>query len=357
MNDKAFKIILSTVCLALLFAGSFGCSKKPKNNKNPFSTSVRTIEVNRGLFINRIRSSGKIEGQREVDLSFKSGGRVLSVSVEVGDLVRKNEVIATLEQTDFYANYVQAQAAFTQAQDNFTRSEELYNSGLVSQVQFQAAQTAFQSAQAGLMLAQSAVSGASIKAPFDGTITASEIDPQEMASPGMPYFGIADMDSVKLKLSVSSENVTRITEGASVTVQVDAYRDRIFYGQIDRVYPAADRQTGKFTVEVVCPNSENLLLPGMIGLAMIEIGRYEDAIIVPLKSVLMQEGETVVFRASGGKAVRTLITVEQVNDSFGIVLNGLNVSDTVIVAGQDYIEDGSLINCVMCPEYQAGDEK
>ncbi|MBN1620237.1 efflux RND transporter periplasmic adaptor subunit [candidate division WOR-3 bacterium] len=357
MKNKTKILFIFTAALLLSALLSYGCSGKPKNNRTLFTSTVRTIEIEKGEFVDRIRSSGKIEGQREIDLSFKSGGRVLSVSVEVGDFVRKNDVIATLEQTDYYANYVQAQASFNQAQDNFRRTEELYSSGLVSQAQYQSAQTAFQSAQAALMLAQSAMSGAVIKAPFEGTITARGIDPQEMASPGVPYFGIADMDTVKIKLSVSSENVTKIIAGASASLQVDAFRGMTFYGSVERVYPAADRQTGKFTIEVIVPNPENVLLPGMIGLALIEIGRYEDAIIVPIKSVLRQEGETVVFRASGGKAVRTVISLEQLNDSFGIVLSGLEVSDTVIIAGQDYIEDGSLINCVMCPEFGLGVEK
>ncbi len=356
MKNKTINLSIFAAAFLISALLSFGCSRKPKNNRPLFTSTVRTIEVEKGEFIDRIRSSGKIEGQREIDLSFKSGGRVLSISVEVGDFVRKNDAIANLEQTDYYANYVQAQASFNQAQDNFRRTEELYSSGLVSQAQHQSAQTAFQSAQAALMLAQSAMSGAVIKAPFEGTITARGIDPQEMASPGVPYFGIADMDTVKIKLSVSSENVTKIFAGASVSVQVDAFRGKTFYGFVERVYPAADRQTGKFTIEVMVPNPENILLPGMIGLALIEIGRYEDAIIVPLKSVLMQEGEIIVFKASGGKAVRTVISVEQINDSFGIVLDGLRVSDTVIIAGQDYIEDGSPINCVMCPDYMSGAE-
>ncbi|MBN1150030.1 efflux RND transporter periplasmic adaptor subunit [candidate division WOR-3 bacterium] len=352
-NTSKALVLVSITVLVLLMS----CSKKPKNNRNPFSSTVRTIQIEKGLFVDKIRSSGRIEGQMEVDLSFKSGGRVLSVSVEIGDYVKKNDVIASLEGTDFYANYIQAQASFQKAQDDFSRTEELFNSGLVSQSQFQAAQTAFQSAQSGLMLAQSAMSGSVIKAPFDGTITSRGIDPQEMASPGMPYFGIADMDTVKIKLSVSSENVTKIQEGSPVEICVDAFPDRIFGGTVNRIYPAADRQTGKFTVEVICSNLDKTLLPGMIGIAQIEIGRFEEAIIVPLKSVLMQEGETVVFKASGGIALRTVISIEQINDSFGIVLEGLSVSDTVIVAGQDYIEDGSPINCLMCPEYMPGVEK
>jgi RND family efflux transporter MFP subunit len=360
MNRKGKLFNLSD--LILLFSLGFiiiltGCSKGGGGGKNEYRTTVNAIiveakDVNKSLTV-----SGKIEGQHDVMLSFKSGGRVASVKVEEGDTVYKNDLIASLEQTDYYATYLQTQAAFNQAEADFQRTQQLYQENLISTQAYQQAETGYQNARASLMLAQSAMQGAYIKAPFDGIIALRNIDVMEMASPGVPYFQLVDLDTVKIKLSIGSEKIGLISQGTEVVIRLDARPGEIFTGVIDRVFPAADPSTGKFTVEVQVENSNLKLLPGMIAICNIVIDEYKDAIVVPLKSVLMEEDQHYVFTISEGAARRTNVQVINVDDSVAVISSGLSIQDTLVVTGQDYIEDGSLVTCnlIGC-EIPDGDE-
>jgi len=343
---KKIKLISLFVILLILF---IGCSKPGGNpsNREEYKTTVRGIEIEKEQFISSIRLSGRIEAQKNVDLSFKSGGRVGLVNVKEGDSILKNSIIARLEQIDYYARLLQAQATFDQAEADYNRMEKLFEQSLISQQAFQGTETQYHSAKAGLMLAQSSYGGAVIKAPFDGIITYRNIDEVEMASPGVPYFGIVDIDSVLIKMFVSSEKISQINLGTRVFLTVDAYNDIIFEGVISKIFPSADPTTGKFVIEVKIPNEEKKLMPGMIAVCNVELSRRENVIIVPMKSVSLENNQSYVYTVSNGQAVRTDVEVDDVSDSIAVISEGLYIGDTVIVAGVDYIEDGSKILCIM----------
>lgn len=343
---KRIKFIsISTVLILIII----GCSKpggKPSNNEE-YKTTVRGVEIEKELFISSIRLSGIIEAEKSVDLSFKSGGRVGNVNVKEGDSILKDNIIAKLEQIDYYANLIQAQAAFKQAEADYNRMKQLYEESLISQQAFQGTETQYHSARAGLMMAQSSIGGAIIKAPFDGIITYRNIDPVEMASPGIPYFGIVDIDTVIIKMFVSSEKISQIEQGKRVLLTVDAYDNMSFEGVINKIFPSADPTTGKFVIEVIVPNEEKKLMPGMIAVCNVELYRKENVIIVPMKSVSLEENKSFVYIVKNGQAKRIEVVVENVSDSIAVIADGLSIGDTVIVAGVDYIEDGSNILCIM----------
>ncbi|MGC9366188.1 MAG: efflux RND transporter periplasmic adaptor subunit [bacterium] len=352
-----FFTIINIATLVLIVITT-GCSQKGGNGRNQYRTTVNAIVVETKDATKSLTVSGKIEGQHDVMLSFKSGGRVGRVEVDEGDTVYKNDLIASLEQTDYYATYLQAQTAFNQAEADFQRTRQLYEENLISTQAFQQAETGLQNARASLMLAQSAMQGAYIRAPFDGIIALRNIDVMEMASPGVPYFQVVDMDTVRIKLSIGSEKIGLISEGTEVNIRLDARPGEIFTGVVDRVFPAADPSTGKFTVEVQMENTFLKLLPGMIAICNIIIEKYEGAIVVPLKSVLMEEEQHYVFTVVEGVAHRTNVEVINVDDSVAVIASGLSALDTLVITGQDYIEDGSLVTCnlIGC-ELQDGDEQ
>ena len=179
----------------------------------------------------------------------------------------------------------------------------------------------------------------------------------EMAGPGTPYFGLVDIDSVIIKLGITSERIGAVKMGLPVSVKVDAYPGKVFQGYISSIFPSADPTTGKFTIEVSVPNITGELKPGLIAICGVEVGRFDDVIAIPLKSLLLEENVYHVFLSRDCKAEQVIISVENIDDSIAVIEEGLSEGDTLIIAGQDYLEDGSLINCNVLSYDISGEER
>jgi membrane fusion protein (multidrug efflux system) len=132
-----------------------------------------------------------------------------------------------------------------------------------------------------------------------------------------------------------------VRTGQPVAVRVDAYPGRAFTGKVAAVGLAADPRVRTFTVKVRVSNPEHLLRPGMFARGEITVERREQVLVVPRDAVVTVDGQTSIFLAAGGKARARRIRLGLTNGARVEVLSGLQKGESVIVAGQSGLVDGT----------------
>ena len=165
------------------------------------------------------------------------------------------------------------------------------------------------------------MSYATLRSPFEGVVTERHADPGDLirnapSSSGPdspPLFVIAELDKVRVRITVPENQAPWANEGDAVTLVVPALPDRKFEGKIDRIARSLDQSTRTMTVEADLPNPDRVLLPGMYGEATIELDKKAGALILPAGAVRYdEEGNSRVYVVDENNT----ITVAEVSTGF-----------------------------------------
>lgn len=281
--------------------------------------------------------TGEVEGLREAALAASQGGFIEQVRVQVGDEVRKGELLVKVDTALYKARQSQAAAELTAAKRELARLEKIH--GLVPQAELDQAKTRRDAAVAGHRVAELQTTRASVNASFPGVVAERNAEVGEVASPGMPLLRIVQLDPIKVTLAVSDRDVVSLKLGGAVDVRTDA-QSQPLRGTILRINPVADLESRSFAVDVEVPNPERRLLPGMIARVTLEQPVATGALVIPQSFLVTRRADNGVFVNEAGVARwRTLALGAVVHDQV-VVVGGLAAGEEVIVVGQRALAEG-----------------
>jgi RND family efflux transporter MFP subunit len=178
-----------------------------------------------------------------------------------------------------------------------------------------------------------------------GVITARNYDRGDMFTMGKPIYVVEQITPVKLLVGISETDYTKVRKGETVTISADALPGKEFTGRINRIYPTMDSGTHTFTTEVIVPNANRLLRPGMYAKVNVTFSSNH-SITVPDNCIVKQQGSGVkmVFLMNGDKTVKSVVVTvgRHIDDQYEI-LTGLEEGDNVVVKGQSSLKDGDKV--------------
>ncbi len=367
------RLFAAGLVLLLLVAAGVGVRlarrEKPASKAAGGPVAVEVARADRGEVRRAVEYTGRVAPEVEVNIVPKIPGRIASISVDIGDRVRKGQVLVRLEDAELVAalrsaeaglavaeaNARIAAAALEDARRNLERMRQLYEAGAVSQQQLEQAQLNYERAAAGVAdaqvkQAQAAVESARLQlanavltSPIDGVVTGRYADPGALAGTSQPVLTVADIDSVQVQISVTGDDVNKIRVGQEVKVSVPAAGGREFKGEIARISPAADPRTRLYTVEIAVLNPDHSLKPGMFARVELTTDVRTDAVRVPQEAVVTKDGEKVVFVVEGGRARERRLKLGISDGRYVEVISGVRPGDVVVVAGQDFLTDGTAV--------------
>ncbi|WP_366923757.1 efflux RND transporter periplasmic adaptor subunit [Metallumcola ferriviriculae] len=357
--SKTVRMITYLTLVATLLFVLSGCGAQPvEAQKEQVETiAVSVVKAEKGDLQKFSELSGKVEGQSEVNVIPKMGGKVEEVKVKVGDRVQKGDVMVRLESDEIRARLNQAQAglaaaraSFTNAESNYQRMQELFKQGAISQQQLDSVEMQYETAksqgvkQAEALVEQAriALDSATIEAPIDGIVAFRYVDPGQTAGPTSPVVTVVNMDTVVVRVNVPETDINTVKMGDTVKVTVPAAAaDEAFTGELTMVAPAADARTKAYPIEVAIDNKEHVLKPGMFAQVALGTRSVEDALIIPQEALVDINGIKVVYVAVDGKAVQQDVSLAFTTGEQAAVLTGINAGDAVIIQGQHRVDDGS----------------
>ena len=285
--------------------------------------------------------------------------RLTEVLVNVGDTVKKGQLLARVDSQTVEAELAQSRAAVAEAQAtlaearaNAERARLLQPKGMISAQQFNQLVTAEQTAAARLASAQARVRTDEVRlaqmrvvAHDDGVISARAATVGSLTQPGQELFRLIRGGRLEWRAEVTAEELGRLRPGTPATLlAADGTRVQ---GKVRMVAPTVDPQTRNALVYVDLPTpaAGGALRAGMFARGEFELGRSA-ALTLPQSAVLLREGFSYVFRIEGDKVVQTKVSVGRRAGERIEITGGLEPGTSVVAQGAGFLADGDTVRVV-----------
>lgn len=342
---------LSTVLLCIAAMGVISCSdKKPTPKEKGQPILVRTQPIALQYTNPEITVSGQFSTGDEVDLSFKTGGIVKNVRVNEGDFVRKGQVLAELDLTEVGAGTMQSRLATEKARRDYERVLALYKDSVATLEQLQNAQTLLNVAREQDEATNFNYKYSKIYAPHNGYVLRKALNAGQLVGAGMPVLSVngAGRGEWLLKAGISDRDWAKVAVGDRAEITAETLSGKKLQGTVIRKSQGIDAYSSTFFIEIRIEGSVAGLASGMFGSAVITAARKTGAYVIPHEALMDANAKTgFVFATNDGKtAIKVPVTIDYVSDMGVVLSSGLSGYKYLIVTGNAYLADKSVIKTV-----------
>lgn len=376
MQKPINKFIILLLVIMLAF-GLSGCG----SSDNP--VAVTTFAASKDSLEMPLTLSGVLTAGQTASISSQITGQVEKLGSKVGSTVKAGDLLVQLDTRSLEGQLLAAEAGLQSAQaaaeasknqsylakinldaaqKNYDRVKSLYDAGAASELQLEEARDklntaakqyenasgpALGQAQAAIETALANIKGLNIQiaksaitSPIDGVISSQSINVGEVVSVGVPVISIIDNSKLKFKCTVGQDELSLLSNGQTVQIEVDGYPNLNLTGMVTSIGPMAVNTGEVFPVEITLDNDGNLMT-GMSAHATLMA--QAQGIIVPASAVVQNNGETVVFVTDGQRASQRIVKTGLKNDKFIQILEGLNEGEQVIVSNVGALTDNARV--------------
>lgn len=317
-----------------------GDDGKPGEEKKNEAVPVEVAAVAERRISASYSGTANLEVPADAQVVAKTGGVLLRVLVEEGDKVEAGQALAQIDPERTRLEVARAEATMRRLQANFERSKELFERKLVSADANDQLRYEFESAKAAYDLARLELSYTTITAPISGVVAQRMAKPGNLIALNAPVYRIVDTSYLEAVLNVPEREMNTMKAGLPIRMMVDALSGQVFQGEVGRISPVVDSQTGTFRVVGVF-RGQDKLRPGMFGRLNIVYDERDAALTVPRIALIEGSGESAVFVVENGKAVRKVLQLGYINGEYAEVLGGIEAGEQVITQGRVAVRDGA----------------
>jgi HlyD family secretion protein len=351
----------------------------------PVAVQTTTVRANgQGPAANAVlQATGYVTARRMATVSAQITGTLTEVLIDEGFKVRKGQVLARLDDTGLKAaraaaeaqvrtaeaNQGQLRAQLAQAEADARRQLELAASGMTTRqsqeqtataveaykAQIEASQRQVEAAQAQLRQAQVNFDYATVRAPFDGVVTARAAQVGEIISPlsaggGFTRTGvgtIVDMDSLEVNVDVNEAYIAQVKPDMPAEAVLDAYPDWKIPAHVVAVIPSADRGKATVKVRVALEQKDERVVPDMgVRVSFLAAKPQAEArpvpgVLLPPDAVVQRDGAQVVFVVAEGRAQQRPVKLGADVGKYRLATEGLKAGETVIQSPPAELKNGS----------------
>jgi HlyD family secretion protein len=353
-------IVLAIVIVA---AAAFGFTylKKSKEAASAANEALNNLETTAKVETKDINFvvtvSGEITPEKQVSVRPEVNGLILELPVDIGDKVKKDQLLFALDDKNIRIEIEQRQTQIDaanlqleKARRNFERDRKLYQENLVSKEAFENTETEFslaknniERAQKDLDLAMERLDKTQILAPFDCTILTRPVSAGQAVSgsggfnSGTEVLTIADLNRMIINAHVNQADVSRLSVGLKVDIQVEAIAGLVVEGTVERIAPQATIVNGikGFSARILLNKIDPRIQPGMTANIKIPVQSAAGVTAVPLGAVFteyneqLKKQERFVYVQNGNTFERRVVQIGVADYFFAEILSGLNSGETV----------------------------
>jgi RND family efflux transporter MFP subunit len=377
---------LAVFMAALLAVSGVACGKDTNSaarTKTQEPRPVRVVAAEVGPLPRTVTVTGTLAADEEVVAGFKVAGRVSEIAVDLGSPVRKGQVLARLDPTDFRLRVEQAEAALRQvraglglpgdgsvesvdpektalvrearavleeARLNRDRTAQLWEKNyiarseadasvsrlLVAESRYQAAleevrnrQELLAERRSGLALARQQLADAVLIAPIDGAVRERRASVGEYLAAGAPVYALVRIHPLRLRVAATERDAPSVRVGQAVQVRLEG-DPAVHSGRIARVSPSLQEQNRTLIVEAEVANRDGKLRPGSFARAEIVVEADRTAVMVPISTVVTFAGLEKVFVVQDGKALEKRIRTGRRSGDRIEILEGVAEGEPVV---------------------------
>lgn len=310
-----------------------------KEGKGKKALNVTAEKVRQQLMTDEIVVTGRLIPDEEVNLSFETSGKIVSINFTEGSHVSKGQLLAKVNDGPLQAQLKKLEAQLQLAQDRVYRQSALLERDAVSKEAYEEAQTNLASLKADIELMKENIAQTELRAPFDGIIGLRQVSEGAYASTGTVVATLTKITPLKIEFAVPERYTSSVKPGMNLSFSIEGQLERM-EAKIYATESKVDQTTHTFPVRALYPNTHGKLFPGRFTNIHLKTLEIPDAIAVPTESVVPEMGVDKVFLYKNGKAQPVTITKGIRNEARVQVLTGVNAGDTVITSGTMQLRTG-----------------
>ena len=287
--------------------------------------------------------SGTFEPYKETKISAELQGKINTLLVDVGSVVIKGQ---TLVQLDHSLLKLQVQTIDLQVEGleaDVNRFIILSKADAIQGVQLEKAELGLKSAKVQRAILLEQINKTTIKAPFQGVVTAKLSEEGAFAAPGVPLLQITDITNLKFTVNVPENDLRQFKLNHSYTITADAYPEISFTGKVTMIGSKANMGSS-FPIQFTLNNTSDLKIKsGMFGKVNVENANQEMGIIIPASAMVGTAIQPQVYLVKNGKSVIQNISISKNIQNKVVVSSGLKEGDVMVTNGFINLYDGANI--------------
>ncbi|WP_222910991.1 efflux RND transporter periplasmic adaptor subunit [Pseudomonas sp. DNDY-54] len=355
-------IVVVLILAAFKFNSIYSQIQQFKAPKPPINVEV--VESSRLPWQSRLPAIGTLTASQGIDLSVEIAGTISAVQFRSGEKVSKGQPIVLLDSEIEQASLTAAQADLHLAKVEFERARSLVDRQAISRSEFDRLNAESQKAAATVAQLKASLAKKRILAPFSGTIGISQVDVGDFVAAGTPIATLQDLSTLFVDFYLAEQQVPLLAIGQPVHLQVAAFPGEQFEGKIVALNPKVEITTRNVQVRAELANPGERLLPGMFADLQVLLPSEEPQVVVPETAItytlygnsvlVVKEGQAptpeddteVVTEAPERSepylvVERRFVKTGERRDGRVVILEGLDVGEQVVIAGQLKLDNGA----------------
>ncbi len=322
--------------------------------------SVEVVKPQQRSFISEVLISGTAQPNQKVILYAMVSGYVQKIHADIGDVVRKGEVIAELANPFIVGQYEEKKAQLEAKKTIYERLRSIHEKtpSLTPLQMVEVAEAEYLSIKAALNVIQNRLSFLQVKAPFSGKITRRMVDHGALVQSGLTednpqgIVELQEISPIRLTIPLPESDIAAIDKGMDVTVTFPELPGESFKAKVSRTAGALDPVSKTMQVEIDINNPEGFIKPGMYAKALIQINNRKGVLSLPVTAQWMFQNQPFVLIVKDDKVERIPLRKGLSNKDYFEVLNPeITDNSLVIIQGKGLVKPGQIVKPVIKSEY------
>lgn len=350
---KSIKPIIQIVIYISLLLLTVACDNKQPPDQQQVIRPVKTLTITISKDKAEREFPGVIDAAKKADLSFQVSGKLKKILVKDGEKVKKGQVIAQLDDTDYQIKFNGYRADFERAKADFKRGKKLVKEGHISRSDYDKLTSKHRIAQAQLESAQQNLNYTKLKAPFSGHIAKRYVENFEEVDSKKVITTLHEISSFLVRIDVSESVMIKVKNLGQERIQYaifDEIKDKKFPLTFKEAAILSDEESKTFDVIFSMATPEDhTVLPGMtvrVFLSATENGQQKNKIYLPAYAVLEDNTGRFVYIAKADENTsqatihKKIVTTGELKQQGIEILTGIKVGDHVVTAGMSKLTQG-----------------
>jgi membrane fusion protein, multidrug efflux system len=345
--------IIGGALLVFIILRIIEASKPAPPKKQPIPPVSVAQPIQRDV-IYKVEYGGDVLPIQQTNIFSRVAGILSAVYTDMGHTVRAGQLVALIDTSAAYQTELQAEATYLNAKATEARERDLAAKDLASRQDLDNAIAARRTAEASYESARIQLNYSKITAPFHGWVTKRYLDPGSVVTnnpivgnSNSTIFNIMDIDSLKIDINITDRDIPLLNQVKSATVTVDAMPGRQWTAFVSHSAQALNTTTRTMPVEIVVPNRDETLKPGVFANVTLVLGEHPKALTVPMQAVLRDTaGHPYVLIVQDTIAKKRLVQLGISDEGWTEILSGLDGSEHVIVTGQNFARPNGKVTII-----------
>jgi membrane fusion protein (multidrug efflux system) len=345
-NHRSVFTLLRWTLPVIIVVGAFFVSQQMgKGNRAEKSQSpipVRVMRPEFGDLVRVLNLNGYVESETMVTVLPLVSGVLQELPVDVGDRVKRDQVIARIDPERFQLQFSQAETAYLSAKSTFERVSQLYKANATSTQNYEQAKAQYEAYQSQYELAKLQLEYTNVKSPLDGVVLKRHLSVGSLAAPERPLVTIADLKNLRIRCQIPERYYAVFQQaqkegGKSLRITIRRSDGSSYPGVLQSISPYVSAETKNFEVVITVASAVDQLRPGMFVTNTFELSRIKDVYTLPFTALA---GGNSLWYVENGRAKRADFTVTESNDRAFVVGPEWKDRD-VIIEGWYFLREGS----------------